>query len=131
MKALAFCMALFVAAFGAVGIFVPSIPAWVAQHAASSGVFYAVATIRIAFGLILISVAPVSRSPKILRVLGYLILITGITTALTGLIAIDRARAMIEWWLQQGSGITRLTSFLLLALGGFIAYACSAARRDA
>ena len=117
-------------AFGAVGIFVPSVPVWVAQHAANSGVFYLVATIRVAFGLILILAAPVSRAPKALRVLGYLVLIAGITTAVMGLVAIERARSMIEWWLQHGSGIIRLTSVVLLALGGFIAYACAPARRD-
>ena len=131
MKTLAFAMALFIIAFGAVGIFVPSVPAWIAQHSATSGVFYVVAAVRVAFGLVLISAAPVSRAPITLRVLGYLILIIGITTALTGLLAIERARIIIEWWLQQGSGVLRLTSVLLLAFGGFIAYACAPARRAA
>jgi hypothetical protein len=63
--------------------------------------------------------------------LGYIILILGITTALTGLVAIDRAHATIEWWLRQGSGIVRLTGIPVLALGSFVAYACAPARRDA
>ena len=131
MKNLAFVVALLILAVAAVGILVPTGLVWIAQHSVTSGVFYVIATVRVAFGLVLISVASVSRAPKTLRVLGYLILIAGITTALTGLVAIERARAIIEWWLQQGSGVVRLTSVLVLALGGFVAYACAPARRAA
>jgi hypothetical protein len=130
-KNLAFVVALLILAVGAVGILVPSDLVWIAQHSVTSGAFYVIATVRVAFGLVLISVASVSRAPKTLRVLGYVILLAGITTALTGLVAIERARAIIEWWLQQGSGVGRLTAVLVLALGGFVAYACAPARRAA
>ena len=110
MKTLAFVFGLCIGAVGAVGILAPSVLVWLAQHFVTSGAFYAIATVRIAFGLILISVASASRAPKALRVLGYVILILGRTTALTGLMAIGQARGAIEWWLQQGSGLTRLTS---------------------
>jgi hypothetical protein len=98
-----------ISAVGAVGILAPSGLVWLAQHSVTSGAFYVIATVRIAFGLILISVAPASRAPKAIRVLGYAILILGITTALAALVAIGRARGAIEWWLQQGSGAFRLT----------------------
>jgi hypothetical protein len=131
MKTLAFVFGLCIGAVGAVGILAPSVLVWLAQHFVTSGAFYAIATVRIAFGLILISVASASRAPKALRVLGYVILILGITTALTGLMAIGQARGAIEWWLQQGSGLTRLTGVLILALGGFVAHACAPTRRAA
>lgn len=130
-KTLAFVFGLCIGAVGAVGILAPSGAVWLAQHFVTSGAFYVIATVRVAFGLILISVASASRTPKALRVLGYVILILGITTALTGLVASGRARGTIEWWLQQGSGLVRLTSVLLLSLGGFVAYACAPARRAA
>ena len=131
MKTLAFAFGLCISAVGAVGILAPSGLVWLSQHFVTSGAFYAIATVRIAFGLILISVASASRAPKALRVLGYVILILGITTALTGLVAIARARGAIEWWLQQGSGVFRLTGVLVLALGGFVAYACAPSGRAA
>jgi hypothetical protein len=130
-KDLAFVVALLILGVGAVGILVPSGLIWIAQHSVTSGAFYVIAMVRIAFGIVLISVASVSRAPKTVRVLGYLILIAGITTALTGLVAIERARAIIEWWLQHGSGVVRLTGVLVLALGGFVAYACAPTRRAA
>jgi len=127
-KTLAFVIGLLIGVVGAVGIIAPSGLVWVAEHSVTSGTFYVIATVRVAFGLVLISVASVSRAPKTLRVLGYLILIAGITTALMGLVAMERADAIIEWWLRQESGVVRLTGIPLLALGGFVAYACAPAR---
>ena len=129
MKTLAFVIGLLIFVFGAVGIIAPSGLVRIAEHSVTSGVFYVIALVRVAFGLVLISVASGSRAPKTLRVLGYLILIAGITTALMGLMAIERARAIIEWWLQQGSVIGRLTGIPVMALGGFVAYACAPTRR--
>ena len=91
-KTLAFGVTLVIMAVGAVGVVAPSGLVWVAEHSVTSGAFYVIATARVAFGLVLISVASVSRAPRTLRVLGYLILIAGIATALTGLVAMDRAR---------------------------------------
>lgn len=127
-KTLAFVVALVIIAVGTVGILVPSDLVWMARHLVTSGAFYAIATVRVVFGLVLISVASVSRAPRTLRVLGYLILIAGITTALMGLVAIEHARTIIEWWLQQGSIVVRLTGVLVLIFGGFIAYACAPTR---
>jgi hypothetical protein len=128
-KTLAFVFGLCIATVGAVGTLAPSGLVWVAQNSLTSGAFYVVATVRVAFGLLLISVARASRAPKALRVLGYVIVIAGIATALMGLLGIGRARAMIEWWLQLGSGVVRLTGVLILALGAFVAYACAPAQR--
>ena len=131
LRTLAFVCGLCISAVGAVGLLTPSALVWIAQLFVTSGAtgFYILATIRIAFGLILVSAAPASRLPRTLRVLGFVILILGIITALTGLLSIGRAQGAIEWWLHQGSGVLRLTAVLILALGGFIAFACSPARR--
>ena len=131
LKTLAFGMALVIMAVGTVGILAPSGLVWIAQQFVTTGPFYVIATVRVAFGLLLISVASVSRAPKMLRIVGYIVLIAGITTALTGALAIERARASIEWWLQQGTGVVRLTGALVLAFGCFLAYACAPARRAA
>jgi hypothetical protein len=131
MKKVAFVMALLIAAVGAGGIVAPSMLIWIAQHVVTSGAFYAIATVRVAFGLILISVASDSRYPKTLRVLGVIILIVGITTALTALVAMESARAMIERWCEQGPWANRLAGVFILALGGFIARACAPARHAA
>ena len=124
MNQLAFVVGLCISAVGAGGILAPSGLVWLAEQFETPGAFYAVATVRIAFGLILIAAAPTSRMPRALRTLGYIIVILGVSAALAGFAAIGPARSAIEWWMTQGSGITRLTSVLVLALGGFVAYAC-------
>jgi len=63
--------------------------------------------------------------------LGYVIVILGITTGLTGFFEIGRARAAIDWWMHQKSGVLRLTSGLVLLLGGFVAHACAPTSRAA
>jgi hypothetical protein len=133
LRILAFVFGLCISAVGAVGILVPSGLVWLAQQFVASGAFgfYVIATVRIAFGFILISVASASRAPKALRVLGYVIVIFGITTALTGLLEVERAGAAIDWWWHQRSGVWRFTGAVVLALGGFVAYACAPARRAA
>ncbi|MFI4889455.1 MAG: hypothetical protein ACHQIL_02885 [Steroidobacterales bacterium] len=44
-------------------------------------------------------------------------MVAGISTAVTDLVAIGHARAIIEWSLQQGPGVIRLTSAADVALG--------------
>ena len=58
-------------------------------------------------------------------------MIAGLTTAVTGLVGMERARTIIDWWLQQGVTVFRATSLLLVAIGGFVAYACAPVRRAA
>ena len=131
MRNFAFVAALVIMAIGAVGIVVPSGLAWVAQYSLTSAAFYLIGAGRFGFGLVLVSVASTSRAPRTLRILGYLVMIAGVATVLAGLLAMERARAIIEWWLQQGSDLIRLSGVLVVALGSFIAYACAPPRRAA
>jgi uncharacterized membrane protein YidH (DUF202 family) len=132
LRALAFAIGLFIAAVGAVGAAAPAVLFWIAQRFVDSGApaFFAVAAVRIAFGLILISAAPASRAPRALRVLGYVIVAAGVTTAVTAVAGIDWGRGAIEEWMRRGAGVARLTAIPLLALGSFVAYTCAPARRD-
>ena len=131
MKTLAFVCGVCISAVGVIGIVVPASLVWIAEHFTTSRSFYALAAVRVAFGLILISAALASRSPRGLRVLGYVIVILGMTTGLMGLFAIGPARAAIDWWMHQQSGVLRLTSALVLLLGGFVAHACAPTNRAA
>ena len=125
MKTLAFSIALVIMVIGIFGGLVPSGFVWIAQHVVTSDAFYIIAAVRVAFGLVMISAALRSRAPKTLRVLGWVILLAGIITALMGLFAMDAARSMVEWMLQRGLVVRRLMGVLVLAVGGFIAYACA------
>ena len=131
MKTLAFVSALCIAILGVAGIFAPSLLGWIAEHFVTPAAFYFLALVRVGFGLILMSVALSSRAPKAIRIHGYVIVLAGISTALMGLLGIERARAMIDWWWHQGSGFVRVTAAIVAAFGSFVAYACAPGRRAA
>lgn len=128
MKTVAFVAGICISVIGAMGIVAPSGLVWIARFFTTSGAFYALAAIRVAFGLVLIAVAPESRAPKALRIVGYVVVVLGVTTAVTGLVALGRAEGAIEWWVQHGSGVYRLTGLVVLVFGGFLAYACAPKR---
>ena len=64
-------------------------------------------------------------------VLGGVIVMLGVVTALAGSVAVEPSRAAIDWWEQQSSAIVRLTSAVVLTLGISVAYACAPPRRAA
>jgi hypothetical protein len=131
LRRLILVMGALIAAIGVAGVLVPSGLVWIAQRSVTPGAFYVIAALRVALGLALIAVSSVSRVPRLLRVVGYFVLLAGIVTAFMGLAGIERARVMVEWWLAQGPGVIRLTGALILALGGFLAFACTPSRRAA
>ena len=57
--------------------------------------------------------------------LGCAIVVLGLITAISGLTAVAPGRDMIESWVQQGSGVIRLTAVPIVVLGSFVAYACA------
>ena len=131
MKNLAFILGLLILGLGGAGVLCPSTLEWIARHSDSSGAFYLIGAVRVGFGWLLISVAPISRAPKALRVLGCVIVIAGLTAIVIGAVAMEGARAIIEWWLQLGHGVIRTTGIIVLALGVSVAYACTPSRRAA
>jgi hypothetical protein len=131
MKFLAFALGLCVAVIGVVALVMPSALLGIAEQIGTSSAFYIIGAIRVVAGLLLISAASASRAPRALRILGIVVLIAGVATALIGLLGMDRARAAIDWWLKQGPVVIRAAGVLLIAIGGFIAYACSPAQRRA
>ena len=108
-KTLAFVIGLCIIAVGAVGILAPSGLVWIAHHADAPVDLYVIAAIRVAFGVLLLSVAPASRAPRTLRAVAVIPLVAAIATPFVG---VERARATIEWWTQQGPGSYVSRAFL-------------------
>jgi hypothetical protein len=125
-KTLAFVIGLYILAVGVIGMIAPSSLIWIAQRFTTPMDWYALAAVRIAVGLLLLSVAKASRTPRTLRVVAFVPLIAALAIPVLG---VEHARATVEWWMAQGSGLIRLSAVPLLALGGVIVYACAPARR--
>jgi hypothetical protein len=130
-KTLAFVIGLGIMLVGAIGIVKPSALVWIARRFGTPEEWYALGAFRVAIGLLLLSVAKASRAPRTLRVLALIPLVLGLAALATPSVGVERARGAIDWWLLLGSGYVRLTAIPILALGGFVAYACAPARRAA
>jgi hypothetical protein len=128
MKSLALLVALFIMVVGVAGIFTPDSLIRVGRYVVTPVGLYAVAVFRVGIGLVLMLVARMSRAPKTLRAFGAVALIAGLATPLFG---VERARGIIDWEATQGTALIRVGAGLVLAIGGFIAFAVAPGRRPA
>src|SRR3954468_15255985 len=95
----AMLVALFTIGVGVVGIVSPDYGMMLRRlYYATPGRFYAAGAIRVAMGLVLILAASKSPWPRILRVLGAVVCLQGVSGTLFGL---ERARAIMEWEAMQ------------------------------
>ncbi len=97
-----------------------------AGHSVSPPQLYASGILRIAIGVLFISVAGDARVPWLLRVLGGVALVAGIGALFLG---VQPARAIADWLSQQSLDVVRLLGLLPLALGILVIYACGSTRR--
>jgi hypothetical protein len=84
------------------------------------GALYGVAAVRIVMGASLVGVAPASRMPRTLRVIGALIILVGLITPLFG---VERARLVLDWWVAQGTTFMRVWALFPVAFGVFLIHA--------
>jgi hypothetical protein len=125
MRVVVFLIALVLIVIGVVGVVSPDTGTALRREyiAATLRGIYVVAVFRGAFGLLLILSAPMSRTPKTLRVLGALVCLQGLIQAVVApLVGLDRARAMLEWEAAH-TGLLRLGALIALGTGGFVAFA--------
>jgi hypothetical protein len=111
-----------------VGIFSPESLLAVGRYVVTPAGLYAIAAFRVAIGLLLMRVAPISRVPRTLRIVGAIVLAAGLATPLFG---VERTRAILNWESTQGTAFLRVPGVLALAAGGFIAFAVATGRRPA
>jgi drug/metabolite transporter (DMT)-like permease len=125
MKTLAFVIGLLIMLIGVTGIVWPEEHLRIAPYFLTPVGLGVAAAVRMGFGLVFFFAAPASRAPKTLRVLGVVIVIAGIATALLG---VERARAFLDWWTAHGLAFLRMGAGVALAAGSFIAYATAPRR---
>ena len=128
MVLLALLVGLFIVAIGMGGIAAPHGLLTAVRFVLTPLGLYLVAALRIVFGVVLILAAPSARAPKVLRLLGFIILVAGLTTPFFG---VDRARAMLDWWAARGPAFMRLWAGFAVALGAFVVYAVAPRRHAA
>lgn len=128
MKLVAVALGFIFAAIGTTIIAAPSASLEFGRSILSPNVLYIAAAVRVFAGAALVWVAPVSRAPKTLRILGVLIVLAGVATPFVG---VERSRTMLDWSLAQGPLFTRAWAGVAVVLGLFIVYAITTPRRSA
>ncbi|MCM3876405.1 MAG: hypothetical protein NEA02_08300 [Thermoanaerobaculia bacterium] len=116
----ALLIGLFIAGLGTLGIAAPEVFVRAVRFFQTPPTIYLAAVIRVAVGIVLILAAAASRAPRVLRVLGFLIVIGGVLTPFVG---IRGAEVIIGWWSAGGHAFVRVWAGVALAIGVFIAYA--------
>ena len=117
---LAMALGFIVTAVGVLGLAAPSVLQEFGRSMQSPAGLYVIAAARVVFGAILLWAAPNSRTPRILVVLGILIVLAGLAMPFLG---VDRSRSLFDWWSTQGSFFARAWPFVAIGFGLFIAYA--------
>lgn len=79
---------------------------------------YVIALVRMVLGALLFLAARATRTPKTMRVLGSIIFVAGIATAL---ISVERAQLMKDWMLAHGPDTLRIAACVPLVAGLFVA----------
>jgi len=127
-KLLAFVFGAVLVAEGIIGILTPSFLIWLAHLFVAPAAWYALAVVRVAIGVLLLSVAKNSRTPRALRVVAFVPLLAGLAIPFVGA---DQGRDFVQRWSLQEPWVIRLSAIPVVALGGFVAYACAPWRRGA
>ena len=118
MKAIALFIAALLVLFGLTGVLWPEGLMQLATYSFSRTGLYVVAAARVVLGGLLFFAASATRTPKTVRVIGLLILIAGIVTAV---ISPERADLMKDWLVARGPDTLRIAACIPLAAGLFIA----------
>jgi hypothetical protein len=125
-RLLAMALGAVISAIGLVGVLTPSVLLEFGRSVQTTGALNAVAAVRIAIGALLFWVSSVSRMRTTLRVIGTLIMVSGLLTPFFG---VERAQAMLTWWSAQGQVFMRAWSALPVAFGLLVIYALAPPRR--
>lgn len=126
MRLLARLVGALVMVVGVVAFFAPDRLIALGHHILTPTGLYVIAALRIGIGLVVIGAASTSRAPRVLRVLGVIVVVAGVATPFFGA---ERSRLILDWWAAQGPVALRAPGVLLLAAGGGLTYLLGTGRR--
>ncbi len=125
MALVALFIGLLIAGIGVLGVVAPEALLRSVAFFQVPPAIYLAAVNRTIIGLVLVRAAPASRAPKVLRIVGFIIVIGGL---LTPFIGIWVGNAIIDWWSAWGTAMVRAWGGGGAAFGAFIIYAVTPRR---
>lgn len=126
MKTLTTAVGTIISLAGLAILFFPAAIVSLAAHPLTTPELYASGLIRIALGVLFVSVASDARAPWLMRTLGGISLLAGLGTLFLGL---QRAGAIAAWISAASLTTLRLLGLIPLILGALVIYACGPVRR--
>ena len=128
MRMAALFVALFTIAVGVGGLLSPESGTDIRRlYFATPARLYTAGAIRIVMGLIVLLSATASRAPKVLRLLGAVMCMQGLSATLLGP---EHARTVLEWEATQGPALLRVGAAVALVAGVFMAFAVTGRGSD-
>jgi len=112
-------LSLVIAGFGILSIASPGTFIELLRHSQSPGVMYVGAGFRLIFGVSLLMSAAKSRTPDVLRVLGWFFIVAGLLIPIFGF---EFFRSVVDSFLSLGLWAARVWGVVALAFGLAIAH---------
>jgi len=128
MKVLITIVGLIAFGVGVADLVSPEILLTIGRDVLTPAGLYVIAFVRVGVGLLLLGAATTSRMPRAVRILGAVVLISGIATPIFGL---QRSLSVLNWWAAQGPFVTRFAGLVLVTLATLMIYATRPVRRRA
>jgi hypothetical protein len=119
MKAVLLLIAALMLLIGLTGVFWPAGLIPLVNYSFTPQGIWVSAIARMAFGAALLFGAHATRTPRTVRVMGTIIFLAGVATALVGA---EQAQALKDWWITKGGDALRIAACLPLAAGCFIGW---------
>lgn len=118
MRIIALLIAAFLVLIGLTGVFWPEGLMGLLKYSFTSRGLYVIASARMLVGALLLLAAGATRTPRTVRVLGIIVFLSGVATAL---ITTEQAQLLKDWWIAKGPDALRIAACLPLAAGCFLA----------
>ena len=125
MKSAALLVAFVAIGAGVFGVVSPESLLTVGRYVITPTGLYAVGAFRVAFGLLLILIAPSSRVPRTLRLVGAVVILAGFMTPIVG---VEHSLAILEYG-SLHLAMMRVGAIGAFAIGSFLVFALTPGRR--
>jgi hypothetical protein len=123
MALIAFVLSVVVAALGALGVVSPLRLLTIVRRFQTPAGLFAAAAFRVVLGVALVVTATGSRTPDALRILGIVIIVSGLVTPFFG---VERFGRLLDWWSTRSPAFMRSWAAIALLVGLLLAYLVTA-----